>query len=84
MLKPPWMVGDGSAGPTSHLSKVVAQLSTFKKLARLMRQIMMDGISEMRNVVLIFFKRKVKSGAAHIIRKTKFINSFKWQIRHNK
>ena len=59
------MVGDGSAGPTSHLSKVVAQLSTFKKLARLMRQIMMDGISEMRNVVLIFFKRKVKSGAAH-------------------
>ena len=52
--KPPWMVYDGSAGPTSHLSKVVAQLSTFKKLARLMRQIMIDGISEMRNMVLCF------------------------------
>ena len=57
------MVGDGSAGPTSHLSKVVAQLSTFKKLARLMRQIMIDGISEMRNMVLsfvLFFLEKSK------------------------
>ena len=63
MLKPPWMVGDGSAGPTSHLSKVVAQLSTFKKLARLMRQIMIDGISDMRNMVLsfvLFFLEKSK------------------------
>ena len=54
------MVYDGSAGPTSHLSKVVAELSTFKKLARLMRQIMIDGISEMRNMVLCFLgKNKV-------------------------
>ena len=56
------MVGDGSAGPTSHLSKVVAQLSTFKKLARLMRQIMIDGISEMRNIVLIFFRGNLSPG----------------------
>ena len=57
------MVGDGSAGPTSHLSKVVAQLSTFKKLARLMRQIMIDGISDIRNMVLsfvLFFLEKSK------------------------
>ena len=54
------MVCGGSAGPTSHLSKVVAQLSTFKKLARLMRQIMIDGISEMRIMVLSFLgKSKV-------------------------
>ena len=54
------MVYDGSAGPTSHLSKVVAELSTFKKLARLMRQIMIDGISEMRIMVLSFLgKSKV-------------------------